>query len=47
MAAVLYGLMGIDGPWTQDLPYYAEVVAFETGPERDRAHIRLMGWRGW
>ncbi len=47
MAAVLYGLTGIGGPWAQDPPYYAEVVAFETGPERDWAHIRLVGWRGW
>ncbi|MCX7855788.1 MAG: hypothetical protein N2556_07430, partial [Anaerolineae bacterium] len=47
MAAVLYGLTGIGGPWAQDPPYYAEVVAFETGPEKDWAHIRLTGWRGW
>ncbi len=47
MAAVLYGLTGIGGPWAQDPPYYAEVVALETGPERDCAHIRLVGWRGW
>jgi hypothetical protein len=47
MSAVLYGLTGVGGPWAQDPPYYAEVVAFETGPERDWAHIRLAGWRGW
>ncbi len=47
MAAVLYTLTGIGGPWAQDPPYYAEVVAFETGPERDWAHIRLVGWRSW
>jgi hypothetical protein len=47
MAAVLYGLTGVGGPWAQDPPYYAEVVAFETGPERGWAHIRLTGWRGW
>ncbi|MEM4725053.1 MAG: hypothetical protein QXP01_08595, partial [Candidatus Hadarchaeum sp.] len=42
-----YGLTGIGGPWAQDPPYYAEVVAFETGTEMDWAHIRLTGWRGW
>ncbi len=47
MAAVLYGLTGVGGPWAQDPPYAAEVVAFETGPEKDWAHIRLIGWRGW
>jgi hypothetical protein len=47
MAAVLYTLTGIGGPWAQDPPYYAEVVAFETGEEMDRTHIRLTGWRGW
>ncbi|MFN3763437.1 MAG: hypothetical protein ACK4WK_09595, partial [Anaerolineae bacterium] len=47
MAAVLYHLTGIGGPWAQDPPYYAEVVAFETGPDKDWAHIRLTGWRGW
>ncbi len=47
MAAVLYTLTGVGGPWAQDPPYYAEVVAFETGAEMDRAHIRLTGWRGW
>ncbi|MEM2001944.1 MAG: hypothetical protein QXT77_04785, partial [Candidatus Methanomethylicaceae archaeon] len=47
MAAALYGLTGIGGSWAQDPPYYAEVVAFETGPEKDWAHIRLADWRGW
>ena len=47
MAAVLYTLTGIGGPWAQDPPYYGEVVAFETGAEMDWAHIRLTGWRGW
>jgi hypothetical protein len=47
MAAVLYTLTGFGGPWAQDPPYYAEVMAFETGEEMDRAHIRLTGWRGW
>lgn len=47
MAAVLYTLTGIGGPWAQDPPYYAEVVAFETGEGMDWAHIRLTGWRGW
>jgi hypothetical protein len=47
MAAVLYTLTGMGSPWAQDPPYYAEVVAFETGEEMDWAHIRLTGWRGW
>lgn len=47
MAAVLYALTGVGGPWAQDPPYYAEVVAFETGEEMDWAHIRLTNWRGW
>ena len=47
MATVLYTLTGIGGPWAQDPPYYAEVVAFETGKEMDWAHIRLTGWLGW
>ncbi len=47
MAAVLYHLTGIGGPWAQDPPYYAEVLDFETGPAVDWAHIRLNGWRGW
>jgi len=47
VAAVLYTLTGIGGSWAQDPPYYAEVVAFETGEEMDLAHIRLTGWRGW
>ena len=47
MAAVLYELTGVGGPWAQDPPYYAEVVAFDTGDELDWAHTRLTGWRGW
>jgi hypothetical protein len=47
VAAVLHTLTGIGGSWAQDPPYYAEVVAFETGEEMDWAHIRLTGWRGW
>ena len=47
MSAVLYSLTGAGGPWAQDPPYYAEVLAFEPGAELDWAHIRLAGWRGW
>jgi len=47
MSAVLYTLTGVGGPWAQDPPYYAEVVAFETGDELDWAHTRLVDWRGW
>jgi hypothetical protein len=47
IASVLYGLTGLGGPWAQDPPRYAEVVAFETGPKSDFSHTRLVGWRGW
>jgi len=47
MSAVLYALAGVGGPWAQDPPRYAEVVAFETGKELDWAHTRLANWRGW
>ena len=47
MVAVLYALTGIGDPWAQDPPYYAEVIAFETGDARDWAHTRLENWRGW
>jgi hypothetical protein len=47
MSAVLYILTGAGGPWAQDPPFYAEVVAFETGDELDWSHTRLTDWRGW
>ncbi len=47
MSAVLYHLTGIGGPWAQDPPYYAEVVAFETGEDLDWSHTRITNWRGW
>jgi hypothetical protein len=47
MPAVLYALMGIGGPWAQDPPYYAEVLAFETGETVDWVQTRLTAWRGW
>jgi hypothetical protein len=47
MSAVLYGLTGVGGPWAQDPPHYARVVAFETGEEADWSHTRLSDWRGW
>lgn len=47
MEEVLYRLTGFDGPWAQDPPYYAEVLAFETGLEMDWAYIRLTDWHGW
>jgi hypothetical protein len=47
MSAALYHLNGIGGPWAQDPPYYAEVLAFETGDERDWSHTRLADWHGW
>jgi hypothetical protein len=47
MSAVLYALTGVGGPWAQDPPHYAEVVAFETDDELDWSHTRLTDWRGW
>lgn len=47
MSAVLYALTGVGDPWAQDPPYYAEVIAFETGDELDWSHTRLTDWRGW
>ena len=47
MSAVLYELTGLGGPWTQDPPFYAEVITFETGDALDWSHTRLKGWRGW
>lgn len=47
MSAVLYGLTGMGGPWAQDPPFYAEVIAFETGDELDWSHTQLTEWHGW
>jgi len=47
MAAVLYGLTGIGSPWSQDPPYYAEVLAFETSTEVDRVHVQMPSWHRW
>ena len=47
MASVLYELTGLGGPWAQDPPHYAQVIAFETGDELDWAHTRVTDWRGW
>lgn len=47
MSAVLYELTGVGGPWTQDPPFYAEVITFETGDALDWSHTRLKGWRAW
>ena len=47
MSALLYTLTSVGGPWAQDPPYYAEVIAFETGCELDWSHTRLVDWRGW
>ncbi len=45
--AVLYTLTGFGGPWAQDPPAYAEVLAFETGETLDASHTRLVEWEGW
>jgi hypothetical protein len=47
LSAVIHALTGIGGPWAQDPPYYAEVIDFATGDERDSTHTRVTGWRGW
>ncbi len=45
--AVLYFLTGFGGPWAQDPPAYAEVIAFEPGEALDSSHTRLADWQGW
>lgn len=47
MSAALYRLTGVGGPWAQDPPYYADVIRFESGDEKDWSHTRLTDWRGW
>ncbi len=47
LAAVLYQLTGLGGPWAQDPPYYAEVTEFETTPEFDKSITLIENWHGW
>ena len=47
MSSVLHQLTGVGGPWAQDPPRYADVIAFETGDPFDWSHTRLAEWRGW
>jgi hypothetical protein len=47
LSKILYQLTGIGGPWAQDPPPYAQVVAFETGQDLDWSHTRIADWRGW
>ncbi len=47
MSSVLYVLTSVGGPWAQDPPRYADVVAFETGDKLDWSHTQLVDWRGW
>lgn len=47
MSAVLYQLTGIGEAWSQDPPYYAEIIAFETQDGLDWSHTRLQDWHGW
>ena len=46
IGAVLLTLTGIGSPWAQDPPWYADVVAFETGTELDWSHTRVRDWQG-
>ncbi len=47
LAAALYQLTGIGGPWAQDPPFYAEVTHFETTPEFDSSTTLTNDWHGW
>jgi hypothetical protein len=47
LSEALYHLGGLGGPWAQDPPYYAEVMAFETQDRLDWSHTRLTDWHGW
>jgi hypothetical protein len=46
-AAALSRLAGFGGPWAQDPPRFARVLAFSTGTAADRSTTVVSGWRGW
>ncbi len=45
MSAVMYTLTSIGGAWSQDPPYYADVVSFD--PAISTSVTEIKGWRGW
>jgi hypothetical protein len=45
LSAVLYDLTWIGGPWSQDPPYYAQVLSFD--PATSTSSTKISGWRGW
>ena len=47
LAAALYGITGVGGPWAQDPPYYAEATHFETSPEFTVSTTEIRDWHGW
>ncbi len=47
LSDVLFQLTGINGPWAQDPPYYAEVVDFTTTQGADHTTILIQDWHGW
>ncbi len=47
LAAAIYRLTGMGGPWAQDPPFYAEVTHFETTPEFDSSTTVITDWHGW
>lgn len=47
MDALLHRLTGMGGLWSQDPPYYADILAFDPGAAADRSHIQLANWQGW
>jgi hypothetical protein len=47
MNAVIYGLIGAAGPWSQDPPYFARVTRFETSAGKNVSTTELEGWHGW
>jgi hypothetical protein len=47
LAAVLYNLTGSGGPWAQDPPHSAQVMAFDTGERVDVSRTLITDWNGW
>jgi hypothetical protein len=46
-SAVRHTLVGLDSPWAQDPPPFAEVERFEPGTPCDLSVTTLRDWRGW
>ncbi len=47
LSKVLYQLTGLDSPWAQDPPYYADISIFENQSDLDISKTEIQGWHGW